>query len=343
LAVVIILFQSCKVDTKINAPLPTDNIVEVIPPGWPQPVYTFSTNVLTKEGFILGRELFYEENLSADNTISCGSCHQDFSAFAHSDHNVSHGINDQLGTRNSPGLFNLNWHTSFLHDGGVNHIENFPLAPILNPIEMGETDLNNLIGRLQATSKYKTLFKNAFGTEEVTSQKMLRAITQFIGTMYSYNSKYDMVKRNENNARFSNEEQSGYELFIAKCATCHKEPLFSDFEYRSNGLPADIYLKDSGRSHITGLLTDAFKFKTPSLRNVAKTAPYMHDGRFSTLNQCLDHYTNGVTNLTNPAPQLQPNGLQMSAADKNNIIAFLNTLTDYKFLNDKRFSDPDAK
>lgn len=338
----LLAFASCKVDPKINTALPADNLVEIVPQGWPQPNYTFSTNVISEPKFVLGRYLFYETMLSQDNTISCGSCHQSFVAFANADHALSHGINDKLGNRNAPALFNLAWHPYFMHDGGINHIEVQPLGPITNTVEMAE-DISHVIAKLQASEKYKTLFKNAFGTEEVTSQRMLWAITQFQGLIYSYNSKYDFIKRGENKSTFTAAETRGYNLFLANCNACHKEPLFSDFQLRSNGLPMDVHLKDSGHYRIDKKIESIFKFKTPSLRNIAKTFPYMHDGRFSTLQQCLDHYTNGISNLTNLDPLLSNNGLQLSAQDKQDIIAFLNTLTDYKLIEDKRFTDPNFK
>jgi len=335
----VLIFSSCKVDPKIIEPLPVNDLAEIVPDGWPQPKYTFSTNTISEDKFALGRALFYETMLSVDNSVSCGSCHQQFAAFAHAEHALSHGINDMVGTRNAPGIFNMTWHPYFMHDGGVNHIEVQPLAPITNTLEMG-SDVNPVIAKLQASSKYRGMFKKAFGSDTVTTQNMLKAMAQFMGLIYSYNSRYDYYKRGENNVEFSAQELNGYNLFIANCASCHTEPLFSDFAFRSNGLPVNVFLKDSGRAHITNSPLDRYKFKTPSLRNIAKTAPYMHDGRFTTLQQCLDHYTNGITNLTNLDPLLQNNGLQLSANDKQDIIAFLQTLTDYKFLADKRFADP---
>src|SRR5882724_3441841 len=167
----ILIFVSCKVDPKIVTPLPADNLEEVIPPGWPQPVYTFSTNVLSENAFILGRYLFYEPMLSADNSISCGSCHLNSAAFSNPDHPVSHGIDGKNGKRNAPGIFNVAWHPYFMHDGGINHIEVQPLGPISNTLEMGE-NISHVISKLQATEKYKALFKSAYGTDEVTTQRM---------------------------------------------------------------------------------------------------------------------------------------------------------------------------
>lgn len=342
LSTVVLIFglASCQVDPKIIPVLPVNDLEIIVPEGWPQPVYTFSDNPVKKETFSLGRALFYETMLSKDNSISCGSCHQNFVAFAHADHDLSHGINDQKGTRNSPGLFNLAWHPYFMHDGGVNHIELQPLAPISNPVEMDE-EINDVTNKLSASAKYRQMFKDAYGTEEVTTQRMFRAMAQFMGLMYSNNSKYDLYKRHENNVQLSDQELRGYSLFLAKCNSCHKEPLFSDFQFRNNGLVRNPALKDSGRAHITANPLDLYKYKTPSLRNVALTYPYMHDGSITTLEKCLDHYTDGIINLTNLDQQLQ-NGIPMTADEKKDIIAFLKTLSDYKFINDQRFADPNG-
>jgi cytochrome c peroxidase len=334
-----VALQACKVDPKINEVLPSDDLKEIIPQGWPNPVYRFTNNPVKEEVFILGRALFYDPILSRDNTISCGTCHQQFVAFANADHALSHGIDDKVGNRNSPALFNMTWHPSFMHDGGINHIEVQPIAPIENPVEM---DLNFAasLNKLRASDKYRRLFKEAYGTEEITDARMLKAMAQFMGLMYSYNSKFDMYIRGENDVHLTDAEKRGYQIFLQKCNSCHTQPLFSDFSFRNNGLSVHPLLKDSGRAHITGLPQDRWKFKVPTLRNIALTGPYMHDGRFSTLMQCLNHYTDGVTNMENLDPLLQPNGIELSTAEKNDIIAFLNTLTDYKFINDKRFSEP---
>lgn len=333
------VFFSCKVDPKINPILPSDDLKEIIPPGWPEPVYRFNNNPIKEQVFVLGRALFYDPILSKDNTVSCGSCHQQFAAFAHADHGFSHGVDDKLGTRNAPGMFNLNWHPAFMHDGGVNHIEVMPVAPIQNPVEM-DLAFNDALEKLKNSNRYKKLFAAAYGDENVTSSRMLKAMAQFMGLMYSYNSRYDMFKRGENGVTFTEQEQRGYQLFLANCNSCHKEPLFTDFSYRNNGLTVNALINDSGRAHITQLPEDKFKFKVPSLRNIALSAPYMHDGRYATLQQCLDHYTNNVVNMVNLDPLLLPNGIPMNAQQKSDIIEFLKTLNDYKFIGDKRFADP---
>ncbi len=334
--------SSCKVDPVIIPVLPVNDLREIVPQGWPAAKYTFSVNAISAEAFVLGRSLFYETLLSKDNTISCASCHMNKAAFSNPDHNLSHGINGILGKRNAPGIFNLTWHPYFMHDGGINHIEVQPLGPISNRIEMAE-NINNVISKLQGTDKYKTLFKNAFGTEEVTTQRMFRAMAQFMGLIYSYNSKYDKVIRNEEGMVFTEAESRGYALFQANCNACHKEPLFTDFQFRNNGMRVDPQVNDSGRAHITNQAIDLYKFKTPSLRNLAHTYPYMHDGSLATLQACLDHYTSGVVNITNLDPYLQSGGLKLSAEDKKDLIAFLLTLTDNTIASDSRFADPNIK
>ena len=331
---------SCKVDPSTVKPLTPvlDNPVQLIPDGWPQAHYKFEDNQLSEDRFALGRALFYETLLSKNDSISCGSCHQNFVAFANADHDLSHGIFERRGKRNAPGLFNLAWHTSFMHDGGSLNIENQPLAPLTNTLEMGE-DINSVIAKLQVTVKYKSLFKSAYGDETVNSQRLLKSLAQFMGQIYSCNSKFDYYKRHEKNVQLTDQELNGYNLFQANCNSCHKEPLFSDFEFRSNGIPVDPVLNDNGREHITNQLQDRYKFKTPSLRNIALTYPYMHDGSFKTLEACLDHYTNASKNTMNLDPLLSK-PLPLSVQDKKDIIVFLNTLTDYEFIKDERFADP---
>jgi len=332
--IVAITIGACQVDPPIKEELPADDIRLVIPKGWPAPAYNFSTNPLTKDGFILGRKLFYDTKLSRDNTISCGSCHQQFAAFSHLDHALSHGIDGQFGTRNAPGLFNLAWQTNFMWDGGINHIEVQPLAPITNPVEMDE-NMASVINKLQSDANYRELFRNAFGDETVTGQRIFKAITQFQGMMVSYNSKYDRYSRSETS--LSSSELNGLNLFQLKCASCHTPPLFTNLDYKNNGL--DSVFTDAGRGRITQLASDTGKFKVPSLRNVNLTRPYMHDGRFETLEQVLEHYASGVKNSSTLSPEVA-GGIPLTTQEKQDIIAFLKTLSDTRFTTDKRFADP---
>lgn len=307
-----------------------------IPKGFPKPVYNFKNNTPTPAGFVLGRKLFYDPILSEDSSISCGFCHQRIAAFAHIDHALSHGINGQFGKRNVPPLENLAWNTSFMWDGRINNIEVQPLSPISNPLEMDET-IGSIIKKLQRSKIYVAMFKAAFNDSVVTSQNILKALAQFTGLMISDNSRYDKYMRGEDT--LSAIELKGLQLFRNNCAQCHKEPLFTDNSFRNTGLPMDTNLRDSGVAAINGQMKDFMKFKVPSLRNVEMTYPYMHDGRFRTLKQVLDHYTQKFTKASGADPILVK-GIQLSETDKADIIAFLKTLTDETFLHDRRFADP---
>lgn len=308
-----------------------------IPAGFPAPQYSFTGNPLTKEGFELGRKLFYDGRLSKDGNFPCASCHQQFAAFATFDHSLSHGFNNQLTLRNSPGLFNMAWNKEMHWDGGIANIEVQPVAPITAPNEMAE-DINNVIAKLKADDVYKKMFTAAFGDETINSQRMLFAITQFVGFIVSAGSKYDKVKQGK--ATFTQTEQNGYTLFQSKCVSCHPEPLFTDYSFRNTGIPVDPFVNDFGRMRITNKKEDSLKFKVPSLRNVAITFPYGHDGRFSSITSVLDHYSSGIQNGPTLDPLLK-NKIPLSNFDKFYLLEFLKTLTDSTLISDKRFAQPD--
>jgi len=309
------------------------------PSNFPEPVYNLASNKVSKEGFELGRALFYEPRLSRNNTIACGSCHIQSSAFTQHGHDVSHGIDDRLGTRNSPPIMNLAWNKAFMWGGGVYDLDLQPIAPITSHEEMDE-NLANVFAKLQAIPKYTAMFKATFGSEEITTVRFMKALSQFMVMCISSNSKYDKVMRKEGNASFTIEEMEGYQLFKEKCASCHAEPLFTDSSFRNNGLPASR-INDLGLYTATLKSTDRYKFKVPSLRNLAYTAPYMHDGRFLTLSAVLEHYNLEVTTTQNLDPLLMgPRlGIALTASEKSRIITFLLTLNDEEFIKDKRFSE----
>ena len=307
-----------------------------IPKGWPKPVYDFKTNPLSEEVFQLGRNLFYDPILSRDNTISCQSCHLQQTGFTHVDHNVSHGIEGKIGSRNSLTLQNLAWSKNFMWDGGVNSLEVQPINPITNPLEMGES-LQNVVKKLQTSEKYKVLFTKAFGDEKVNSQRLLKALAQFTVMLTSSNSKYDMVMQNK--TIFTTQEQKGYELFKINCASCHKEPLFTNDKFENNGLNFDDFYKDGGRIKITKNPKDSLLFKVPTLRNIEITGPYMHDGRIRNLPMVLFHYTNDIYKTHTLSKQLSKQ-IILNEDDKNNLIQFLKTLTDENFLKNPRFQFP---
>lgn len=316
-----------------NRPMP---LKFVVPAGWPQPRYNFKNNPLTKEGFELGRKLFYDEKLSKDSTISCASCHQQFGAFATYDHNLSHGYNNTLTTRNAPALQNLAWQKEFMWDGGIVHLDLQPMAPLTAKNEMGET-LENVIKKLNRDTAYKRMFKAAFGLPLINTQKMNMALSQFVLMLVSSNSKYDKVMRGE--AEFVLPEKLGYEIFKKKCSSCHAEPLFTDFSYRNTGLKLDTTLNDYGRMKITGDKRDSLKFKVPSLRNVAITAPYGHDGRFFSLQNVYEHYRNKMV-VTENTDSLLLHKIPLSNYETGQLTAFLHTLTDTSFLKNPMFAPP---
>ncbi|PVD53198.1 cytochrome-c peroxidase [Terrimonas sp.] len=324
--------ESCKKqDGGNNALTP---IAFIIPDGFPQPVYTFENNQLTEQGFQLGKRLFYDGRLSKDGNFPCASCHQQFAAFATLDHPLSHGFDNQFTTRNAPGLFNVAWMKTLHWDGGINHIEVQPLAPIEAANEMAET-IDNIITKLKADAGYRQMFKAAFGDEEINSQRMLKALAQFVAMIVSSDSKYDRVKKGQ--ATFTIAEESGYKIFQAKCASCHTEPLFTDDSFRNTGLPVDDVLKDYGRMRITGDPADSLKFKVPSLRNIFATFPYGHDGRFYSVGAVIDHYRNSVISSATTDP-LVANKIPITDYEKLDLLSFLQTLTDSTLINNTRFA-----
>jgi cytochrome c peroxidase len=307
-----------------------------IPPHWPKPFYDFSKNQLSISKVELGRALFYDPLLSKNNSVSCENCHSPFTAFAHVDHKLSHGIDDRIGTRNAPALMNLAWNTSFMWDGAINHLDMQALAPISHPDEMAET-LENVVKKLQASPTYPNLFYKAFNDSNISGEHLLKALSQFMLTLISSNSRYDSVMLKK--ANFNTQELNGYHLFQKHCTACHTEPLFTNFKFENNGLRVDPILKDIGRMKITLNSKDSLKFKVPTLRNIEYSYPYMHDGRFKNLNEVLNHYNSGIEKNKTLSPLLQKT-LTLTSNEKVDIIAFLVTLTDKSFLFNSRFSFP---
>ncbi|MBS1596550.1 MAG: c-type cytochrome [Bacteroidetes bacterium] len=309
----------------------------VAPASFPTPVYNLSANPLTQSGFVLGRKLFYDNRLSRDSTISCGSCHQQFASFVHAGHIVSHGIDNKLGHRNTPALVNLAWSYDFFWDGGVHDMDLVPPNPIKNPVEM-DAQLPVVLDRLRNDSKYPGMFKDAFGTDEITTTRFLQALSQFMYTLVSANSKYDKYVRGE--TTLAAEEQQGLHLFQQKCATCHTTDLFTDRKFHNNGIQPTI--TDSGRYNVTLDPADIGKFKTPTLRNIEKTGPYMHTGGLRSLQAVLDYYgssVNASATLDTVLTRDGRTGIALSEDEKTQIIAFLKTLTDEDFMKDPRFSE----
>lgn len=328
--VIIVLFICTAFAIKKTTPIYFE-----VPKNWPKPHYDFSKNPITEEGFQLGRKLFYDPIMSRDSTISCASCHLQQTGFTHVDHDLSHGIEGKIGTRNSMALVNLAWAKNFLWDGGANHLDVQPLNPITSPAEMDET-LDHVVAKLQSNENYGHLFNEAFGTSKITGQLTLKALSQFMLMLKSSNSKYDKVMRREE--IFTEIEQKGYALFQQHCASCHTEPLFTSGKFEYNGLPIDTTLNDIGRMKITNNEADYLRFKVPTLRNIQFTFPYMHDGRFKTLTEVVKHYNTPTRNKLLPKELAKP--MHLSDNDRTEIVAFLKTLTDNEFLFNPRFGFP---
>ncbi|OJJ20607.1 cytochrome-c peroxidase [marine bacterium AO1-C] len=336
-ACVLMVLASCKAPQEN----PDNTYAFVKPANFPEPTYTFDNNPVTKEGFLLGRRLFFDPLLSRDGSVSCNNCHIQSTAFADSQqHPLSIGVDNRVGIRNSPSLANMAFMPEFFWDGGVTHLDFVPINAIEASFEMDET-LANVVAKLNADPTYPTLFKEAFGVEKVTSPYMLQALSQFMVMMVSANSKYDKYKRGEGQT-LTSDELEGLQLFQAKCGSCHSGELFTDFSYRNNGISTTF--SDEGRARISEFAGDIGKFRVPSLRNVALTAPYMHNARFRTLADVLQHYAEGVKPSATLDASLQKDGklgIAMTQDEQQKIIAFLRTLTDQDFRSDTRFQNAD--
>lgn len=332
-----VFFFSCQDDSYELLPRNNPPINLEIPEGFPPLQYTYKNNPLSERGVELGQKLFEDGRLSADNLVSCSFCHMRAYAFTHHGHDLSHGVYDRVGIRNAPALQNLAWLSEYFYDGASNNLEMVAIPPIHNELEMAET-LPSIINKIKDDETYKQLCLDVYGSTEMTSERMLKALAQYMTVLVSANSRYDQWKKDPQANPFTPLETTGYTLFQEKCATCHTGELFTDQTFKNNGLPPNPAVDDQGRAVVSGNPADRYKFKVPSLRNVAITAPYMHDGRFRTLESVLNFYENGmVASETIDSQLVQPHGLgiALSADEKEAIIAFLQTLTDEEFISKK--------
>jgi cytochrome c peroxidase len=346
----IFLVFACKKDATIGIQTP---YTLKIPSHFPDMIIP-ADNPMTVEGVQLGRKLFHDKMLSSDNTVSCATCHLPESGF--SDPNqFSVGVNGAVGNRNSMPLINLGWQTSFFWDGRKKTLEDQILEPVPNPIEM-HLKWKDAEVRLNNSTEYKRMFLMAYGTDKIDSNIVAKAIAQFLRTMISGKSKYDIMYKYENNIAFDPGDQAifqtvtasewaGYDLFKslngADCFHCHNGPLMQVQGMRNNGL--DATFTDLGFGAITGNPNDNGKFKTPTLRNIALTAPYMHDGRFASLDEVIEHYSSGIQQSPTIHPLIEyafQGGVQLDAFEKNLLKQFLLTLTDNEFVNNPDFRAP---
>lgn len=337
------LFSSCKKDEdEPETPYQTTPYTLETPPGFPAMAIP-ADNPITVEGVALGRKLFYEKLLSGNNTQSCATCHNQALSFTDNGTRFSTGITGAIGTRNAQPLINLGYNLHYFWDGRAGTLEEQALGPVKNPIEM-HLAWTEAAARLNANTSYKAEFKKAFNVDVIDSTHVVKALAQFMRTMISYNSKLDRRLRNE--ANLSASELNGYVIYNTEkgdCFHCHSIDagrLLTDNQFHNNGL--DSVFTDLGRGAITGNPNDNGKFLTPTLRNIALTAPYMHDGRFQTLEQVIDHYNTGgkASSTVDPLMKHVGTGLNLTSQEKADLLAFLRSMTDSTFINDTRFKSP---
>lgn len=350
LLLAVIVTFGCKKEPKVYEPTPYALDVPSHFPNMPIP----ADNPMTVEGVYLGRKLFYEKRLSLDNSISCASCHSPQKGFS-DDKRFSIGVNGTIGRRQSMALVNLGWQQFFFWDGRAKTLEQQILEPVPDPVEM-HLQWKEAQKRLENDLEYKRLFMKAFGTQIIDSSYVAKAIAQFLRTMISTNSKYDVMYKYANNMPLtpseyqvyqavSIEEWAGYDLFQslngADCFHCHNGALMQVQRYSNNGL--DATFTDLGRGAITGNPSDNGTFKIPTLRNIEYTAPYMHDGRFNTLDEVINHYSHHIKISSTIDPMIEfafQGGVQLNAHEKSLVKAFLLTMSDPSFFTNPAFSDP---
>src|SRR5690606_12420747 len=323
---IILLLLSCNREDTIE-PMPHTNpeITLDMPLGFPALNPSVARNRPTKYGVELGEKLFHEKKFSGNNTISCASCHNRSTAFA-DNHPQAVGIYNRVGLRNTPPIQNLAFMQFYNWDGHILQLEKQPLVPIITHEEMNASILT-VIGKIKDERAYQDLFRNAFGDDKITPDRIYRSIAQYAYTLISANSKYDKIIRNEGEA-FTETEARGYQIFRQKCEGCHSTALFTDQSFRNVGFPVNPSTEEAGRARVTGKPEDYMSFRVPSLRNAAYTAPYGSFGQFPTLKAVLDYFDNGVLEADNLDPILKENGnrIPLGEQEKIDIIAFINTL-----------------
>ena len=352
IVMLILLVATCKRDDKKEDEIKHDTTAYVLETGSFPPNMINPDNKLTVQGVQLGKMLFYEKQMSGDGTLACAGCHMQEFAFTDTAR-FSTGIQGKKGGRQAMTIFNMAWHgNEFFWDGRAHLLRDQSLKPIQDELEMDET-LENVVKKLNAMQIYKDQFKRAFGSEEINELKISLALEQFMNSIVSNNSKYDQFLKDT--TVFTASEKRGRKLFFddynpffpnesgADCAHCHSGANFENDKYMNNGLDDNASVTDIGREKVTTMSGDKAKFKVTSLRNIELTAPYMHDGRFSTLEQVVDHYNAGIkasATLDPALEQTRAKGLFLNAQDKIDLVNFLKTLTDNTLITNKEYSDP---
>ena len=330
----VLFFSSCKKEETAKIELFNNPVLSLDKPSnFPEfDSYNLRTNAPTLVGVEIGKKLFFDKQLSRDNTIFCNSCH--ISSYAYGDHNSQAiGIQARVGLRNTPPIQNMIFLNTYMWDGAVIDLKDQPIIPIITHEEM-DSSISEVLRKIQKEDTYIKLFKRAYPDGEITSERILECLAQFMFTLISANSKYDKIMRNEG-VSFSAEEQKGYLIFQQKCASCHKEPLFTDQSFRNIGFPKNPNkIEEKGVARVSGEKADLYRFRVPSLRNIEVTAPYGDHGQFTSLEEVLSYLDQGVENDANLDPYLKENGnrIPLSKEEKKYVISFLKTLTDYTFI-----------
>ena len=299
-------------------------------------------NPVTPAGVDLGRRLFYDPILSADSSQSCGSCHNQANGFTDNGLQFSIGVDSIEGDKNAMQIINLLWGEGFFWDGRSPTLELQALEPVINPIEMHET-WPNVVEKLSRHPLYPKLFEQAFGSNTITKELAAKAIAQFERTLIAGDSRYHRYLYGRPGGEMTDSELRGMVLFFgekAECFHCHIDVTFTDNSFRNNGLESSFPPEHQGLGAVTGDEFDYGKFKTPTLINIAETAPYMHDGRFQTLEEVVDHYSSNIRWSPTLDPLIRPNGFQLTDDEKRDLVAFMKTLTDEDFLTNPDFANP---
>lgn len=331
LSILLLLLSCSRTDVIELTPYDNPEVLLHIPAGFPPLNNSVAGNTPTKYGVELGEKLFHEKKFSGNNTISCASCHNQSRAF--SDNNAQAvGMYGRIGLRNTPPIQNMAFMKFYNWDGNILQLEKQPLVPIITHEEMNSSILE-VIGKIRNEPQYTDLFKKAFGDETITPDRIYRSIAQYEYTLISADSKYDKIKRNEGE-EFTASEARGYHVFQQKCESCHRTALFTDQSFRNVGFPLNPSIEEAGRARVTGIPADFMRFRVPSLRNVEYTAPYGSLGQFPTLRAVLDYFDNGVADADNLDPILKANGnrIPLTEQEKQDMIAFLETLSDSTFV-----------
>ena len=335
--VIFLVFFSCKKSETIEPidpePIHQTTPYEIITPFGFADIVIPENNPTTYEGVELGEKLFHDPILSGNNTISCADCH--IKEFSFSDPNqFSIGIDGMAGNRNASAIINAGWNLVFNWDGSASSLEEQAFEPITNPLEMHDTWIN-VENKLNNSNEYKNLFKKAFNINYIDSNHIVKAIAQFERTLISTNSRFDRYLAGE--IQLTPSELNGFAIFNTEkgdCFHCHSGQMFMDNTFHNNALDEEPFI-DLGLGAVTGINSDNGKFKTPTLRNIEFSAPYMHDGRFSSLEEVIEHYSSGLKYSSTVDPlmkKIDQGGLQLTEQEKQDLIAYLKSLSDLDFI-----------